>query len=57
MYLSFGHRIKLTKQLKCTLNSGVVSLKHVHETSISQNGLNNPYTIESNVHIIIVTEL
>ena len=40
MYLSVGHRIKSTKQLKCTLNNGVVvSLKHVHETSISQHGL------------------
>ena len=42
MYLSVGHRIKSTKQLKCTLNNGVVSLKHVHATSISQHGLNNP---------------
>ena len=42
MYLSVGHRIKSTKQLKCTLNNGVVSLKHVHETSISHHGLNNP---------------
>ena len=42
MYLSVGHRIKSTKQLKCTLNNGVVSLKHVHETSISQHGLNDP---------------
>ena len=42
MYLSVGHWIKLTKQLKCTLTNGVVSLKHVHETSVSQHGLNNP---------------
>ena len=42
MYLSLGHRIKSTKQLKCALNNGVVSLKHVHETSISQHGLNDP---------------
>ena len=42
MYLSVGHRIKSTKQLKCTLNTGVVPLKHVTETSISQHGLNNP---------------
>ena len=42
MYLSVGHRIKSTKQLKCTLNNGVVSLKHVLETPISQHGLNNP---------------
>ena len=41
MYLSVRQRIKPTKQLKCTLNNGVVSLKHVHETII-QNGLNNP---------------
>ena len=30
MYLSDGHRIKLTKYLKCTLNNRAVSLKHVH---------------------------
>ena len=42
MYLSFGHRIKSTKQLKCALSNGVVSLKHVHKTSISQHGLNDP---------------
>ena len=41
MYLSFGHRIKSTKQLKCALSNGVVSLKHVHKTSISQHGLND----------------
>ena len=41
MHLSVGHWIKFTKQLKCTLNNGVVSLKHVHETSVSQHGLNN----------------
>ena len=35
MYLSVGYRIKSTKQLKCTLNNGVVSLKHVHEASLS----------------------
>ena len=27
MYLSVGHRIKSTKNLKCTLDNGVVSLK------------------------------
>ena len=42
MYLSVGYRIKSTKQLKRTLNNGVVSLKHVYETSISQYGLYNP---------------
>ena len=34
MYLSVGHRIKPTKQLKCSLNNGLVSLKHVYETSV-----------------------
>ena len=29
MYFSVGYRIKSTKQLKCTLNNWVVSLKHV----------------------------
>ena len=42
MYLPVGHRIKSTKQLKCTLNNGLVSLKHVYDTSVSQYGLNNP---------------
>ena len=42
MYLSVGDMIKTAKQLKCTLNNGAVSLKRVHETSISQHGLNNP---------------
>ena len=42
MYLLVGHIIKLAKQLKYTLRNGVVSLKHVHEASISQNALNNP---------------
>ena len=32
MYLPVWHRIKSTKQLKCTLNNMVVSLKHVHKT-------------------------
>ena len=32
MYLSVGHKIKFTKQLKCTLNNRAVSLKHVHMT-------------------------
>ena len=42
MYLSVSHRIKSTKQLKYKLNNGAASLKHVHETSASQHGLNNP---------------
>ena len=57
MYLSVGHKIKSTKQLNYTLNNGVVSLKHVHETLISQHDLNNPKTIESNMRMIIVTGL
>ena len=32
MYLSVGHRIKSTKQLKCTLKNRAVSLKHVPVT-------------------------
>ena len=52
MYLSDGHRIKSTKKLKCTLNTGAVSLKHVATcnirdfislvTCVSRHGLNNP---------------
>ena len=42
MYLSVEHMIKSTKKLKCTLKNGAVSLNHVHKTSISQHGLNNP---------------
>ena len=42
MYLSIEYRIKSTKQLKCTLKNGVVSLKHVNVTWVSQHGLNNP---------------
>ena len=57
MYLSVGHKIKSTKQLNYTLNNGVVSLKHVHETLKSQHDLNNPKTIESNMRMIIVTGL
>ena len=57
MFFSVGHRIKSTKQLKCTLKNRVVSLKHVHVTWVSQYGLNNWQTIESNVHMIIVTGL
>ena len=57
MYLSVGHRIKLTKQFKCTLNDRTVSLKHVHVAGVNQHGLNNPWIIESNVHMIIVTGL
>ena len=37
MYLSVGHKIKSTKQLKCRLNNKAVSLKHV----TCQHGLNN----------------
>ena len=42
MYLSVGHMIKSTKKLKCSLKNEVVSLNHVHKTSLSQHGLNNP---------------
>ena len=42
MYLSVGHRIKSTKQLKCTLKNKAVSLKHVHVTWVKQHSLNNP---------------
>ena len=42
MYLLVGHIVKPTKQLKYKLSNGVVSLKHVHETSISQRASNNP---------------
>ena len=55
MYLSVGHGIKSTKQLKCTLNNMVVSLKYVHMTWVSQHGLINPQPIESNVYMITVT--
>ena len=41
MYLSAGHRMKSTKQLKCTLNNRLVSLKHVNVTWVSQYNLNN----------------
>ena len=57
MYLAVRHRIKSTKQLKCTLNDSSVSLKHVHVTWVIQYGLSNPYTIESNLHMILVNEL
>ena len=57
MYLSVGHRIKFTKQFKCTLNNREVSLKHVYVAGVSQHGLNNSWTIDSNVHMIIVTGL
>ena len=67
MYLSVWHRIKSTKKLKCTLNNRTVSLKHVATcnikdvislvTCVSRHGLNNPQTIESNAHMIIVTGL
>ena len=49
--------MKPAKQLKCKLSSKTVSLKHVHVTWVSQHGLHNPKTIESNVHMIIVTGL
>ena len=42
MYLSVGHRLKFTKQLKCALNNRAVSLKYVYVAWISQHGLNNP---------------
>ena len=42
MHLSVGHRIKSTKQLKCTLKNRAVSLKHVPVTWVKQHGLNNP---------------
>ena len=34
MYLSVGHGIKPTKQLKCTWNNMAVSLKHAHLTGV-----------------------
>ena len=55
MYLSVGHGIKSTKQLKGTLNNRAVSLKHVDLTGVSQHGLINSQTIESDMHMIIVT--
>ena len=55
MYLSVGHGVKSTKQLKCTLNNRAVSLKHVDLTGVSQHGLINSQTIESDMHMIIVT--
>ena len=57
MYLSVGHEIKSTKQLKYTLNNMVVSLKYVHVTWVSQHGLINRQAIESNFHMIIVTRI
>ena len=57
MYLSVGHRIKITKQFKCTLSSRAVSLKHVHVAGLDQHSLNNPWTSEINVPLIIVTGL
>ena len=35
IYFSVGHKIKFTKQLKCTLNSRTVSLKHVAPCNMS----------------------
>ena len=46
MYLSVGHVIKSTKQLKYTLNNIAVSLTHVHVTWVSEHSLINPQTIE-----------
>ena len=57
MYLSVRHRIKSTKQLKCTLKNRAVSLKHVPVTWVKQHGLNNPWTVKSNMHMILVTGL
>ena len=37
MYLSLGHKIKSTKQLKCTLNNRAVSLKHVATFNMSKS--------------------
>ena len=53
--LAIGHMIKSRKQLKCTLKNRAVFLKHVPVTWVRQYGLNNLWTIESNVHIITVT--
>ena len=38
MYLPVGHRIKSTKQLKCTLKNRAVSVKHVPVTLVEQHG-------------------
>ena len=67
MYLSVWQRIESIKKLKCTLNNRTVSLKHVAicdisdvislVSCVSRHCLNNPYTIESNAHMIIVTGL
>ena len=55
MYLPVGHRIKSTKQVKNTLKNRAVSLKHIPVTSAKQ--VTYPQTIESNVHMIIITGL
>ena len=39
MYLSVGHKIKSTKQIKCTLNNRAVSLKHVATCDMSKSTL------------------
>ena len=39
----------------CALKNRAISSKHVPVTWVKQHCLNNPKTIESNVHIIIVT--
>ena len=36
------HKIKFTKQLKCTLSNRAVSLKHVAICNLSKSGLNDP---------------
>ena len=56
MYFSVWCRIESTKKLKCTLNNRTVYPISL-VSCVSRHGLNNPYTIESNVHMIIVTEL
>ena len=57
MYCSVRHRIKSTKQRQCTFSNRAVALKHVHVIWVSQHGLNNTQTIESNVHMIVVNWL
>ena len=42
LHLSVGHRIKSTKQLKCTLKNNALSLKHVPVKWVKQHALNNP---------------
>ena len=47
MYLSVQHKIKLTKQLKCTLKNKAVSVKHVLVTRVSQHGDHSDWTLNS----------